>query len=101
VVWDDWAFISTGSTGIQVADVSSPTSPYVVRTVSGLATTDELWLFGSYLLVDTGGSGLRVLDIQSPPNAFLVESLNPGGSGTGFDVDLDARLAYSASGGTD
>lgn len=94
---DEWAFISNGGSGIQVADTTNPASAPVVRTVNGIGTTDEIWTFGQYLLVDTGGGGLRVLDAQIPLFTDAVSSVNPGG-GSGFDFDLDARLAYSASG---
>lgn len=101
LIRDDWAFISNGGSGVQVADIEDVTDMDIVRTVNGIGTADEMWFFGAFLLVETGSGGLRILDVRIPQQSFAVSNVNPGGGGTGFDVDLEARFAYSASGGTD
>lgn len=96
-----FAFVSNGAQGVQVADVGDPATPVIERTVNGIGTADESFLFSRFLLVDSGSAGLRVLDVASPTDAEEVAAENPGGGGTGFDFSAEHRFAYSASGGTD
>ncbi|MCI0651270.1 MAG: hypothetical protein L0Z55_05250 [Planctomycetes bacterium] len=97
----EFAFLSNGANGIQIADISAPAAPVVVQTADGIGTTDEIFLFGQFLLVDVGTAGLVVLDVLSPEFPLFVASVNPGGNAAGFAFSSEHRFAYSASGGTD
>ena len=68
-----YAFLSAGSRGVRIIDVSNPAGPVDV----GSMQTDNAWdvaVKSGYAYVADGESGLRVLDISAPRTPVLLGS---------------------------
>jgi len=90
----DYAYVADYLSGLQVIDISDPTSP----TIAGSYDTQDYATFtalaGDYAYVTDWTSGLQVIDISDPTSPTLAGSYDTPGSAIG--VALAGDYAYVA-----
>jgi len=93
-VRSSFAFIADGYNGLQVIDVSTPSTPVLVGNVD---TPDRAWgldVFGDYVYVADGESGLLVVNITDAHNPEIAGSVDTPSSARG--VAVAGNYAYVA-----
>ena len=89
----NYAFISDGRySGLQVIDISSPTSPVIVGSIDTLSSNFGIAIYGDYAYVAAGSSGLQVVDITRPTSPVVVGSVKTPGYVS--SVAVSGRYAY-------
>jgi hypothetical protein len=92
----DYAYVTLGPYGIGVVDISTPTIPELVNTVSIGGEPRSLAYDGSYLYCTTySDSGFVVISLSSPTNPSVVGSTKLGNLTMGLDVH--GSYAYVAT----
>ena len=89
-----YLYDATSSTSIKVVDVTNPSSPTIVNTVSMPSESGrKLLIKGSYLYVATLNT-LQIYDISNPTNPVIISTtqINSGNSVEGIDVQ--GKYAY-------
>jgi len=87
-------YLASGSEGIHIIDISTPTSPTLVTTYS----TDnayDITISGTNAYVADGPTGLKVLDITDISNPSVISSLDT--SGTAYGVIISGTNAFISS----
>ena len=68
---DKYIFVADKSSGLQIIDVSDPTSPSLVGSYDTQCTADDVALAGGYAYV-ADECGLQIIDISNPASPSLV-----------------------------
>ncbi len=75
-------YVYVGSSGasfqgdtFKIVDVSNPTSPVLVSTLSGLTAVNAIYISGKYAYISQESSLLSVIDISIPTSPILVGTL--------------------------
>jgi hypothetical protein len=80
---NDYAFLSLGNSGMEIVNVSNPSSPQYVADYNVPGNTEEIFLADinntSYAFVAAGQGGVLVLDLSGLPLISLVTTLNFSG----------------------
>jgi hypothetical protein len=85
-----YAFIANYNDGLQIVDISIPSSPALVASIDTLAYAEGVDVSGNYLYV-AGGVTFYVLDITTPEAPVVVGNTSiPGGTG----VEIAGDHAY-------
>jgi len=84
------AYIPNETNGLLVLDVSNPSAPAIVRTISALSSINDVAVYNGYLYAADEG-GIRVFDISNVLNPVYTKTI----STTPYDATLVA-----VSGGT-
>jgi len=89
VAWD-WG-------GLQVINISDPTSPFINGTYSTQYGSD-IHIIGNLAYIAAGGDGLLIVDISDPTNPNLITTYDYGGGFSIFasDVFVSGNYAYVA-----
>lgn len=92
----NYAYVASGSTGLQIVNVSDSANPYL----AGVLDTDDC-AYGAavangYAYVADGSDGLLIIDVSDPVSPFLVSEYDTAGSAR--DVAIEGSLAYVADG---
>ena len=90
LVIDDLAYII--GNGIHVVDLSDPTAPVILNTVSVTGAGRRITSFPGFLLTSEGNN-VRVYDLTDPEVPSLVTSLFLGSATTG-QIEVVGSLAY-------
>ena len=90
----DHAYVTSTTLGLQVVDITDPSSPVLVGSVTPFGASG-VHVSGDHAYV-VGGVTLKVFDVSNPSNPAGVGSLVVGGNLFGIDVSGD--YAYIASG---
>jgi hypothetical protein len=69
-----YVYVANSDAGIQVVDVSNPTSPAVVRSIDMPGIARTVWIVGTRAYVASDG-GVEVLDISTPALPKIVLSV--------------------------
>jgi hypothetical protein len=93
-VEDGWAYLSAGSSGLQIADVSDPATPVLVADVP-LPWAGAVDVEGGYVYVAIGlaYSGLRIVDVSNPALPVDLGTWNPGNDTVG-SILVEGSLGY-------
>jgi hypothetical protein len=71
-----YAFVTTGLTGMKVVDISDPALPVTVATLDTLGCLYRNTLAGNYLYVYSGIQGFYIIDVSDPLNPHTVGSFS-------------------------
>ncbi|SFC63468.1 Ig-like domain-containing protein [Massilia yuzhufengensis] len=92
----DYAFVASGSTGMQVVRLSSDRrSPAVVAALNLGANANDITLAGNIAYLATSG-GLKVVDVSAPTAPRLLGTF--AGTGNAMGVKVRGTTAYVAAG---
>ncbi|MCK4249879.1 T9SS type A sorting domain-containing protein [candidate division WOR-3 bacterium] len=80
---------AVGKAGIEIWNVSTPTSPQYLSSHDTPGDTRKIQKLGSYAYIADGDSGLRIIDVSNPLNPYEVGFYNPGGFIGNLDVIND------------
>lgn len=92
----DYAFVAAGAAGLQVVDVSNPTSPQVVAGEDTPGNANDVRIVGTLAFVADGSSGLQIIDVADPLNPAIIGSADT--TGDAQDVVVQGTYAYVADG---
>lgn len=83
-------YFSSSEEGLDVIDVSNPSLPIKIMTVSGTQGAKDAQIFDDVMALACHGNGVRILDISDIHNPKTVSSFNNGGEawGTGGDSNF-------------
>ena len=89
----DYLFVSEGTAGLRIMDISDSASPVELKTVA-LGAASGQYAFnaavgGSYAFVANGYEGLQIIDIDPLPSAEVVKQVKFGSLESARDVALD------------
>ena len=90
------AFIGTATAGLQICDLSDPTSPRTLARLNLTGAVQNISLQGSLALIGTS-LGLSIVDIADPATPVLLNHLQMGRVN---QVLVQGDLAYLATGET-
>ncbi len=88
------AYVTLGSYGLRVIDITNPESPWIVGGVNTPGVAFGVAVSGAYAYVADYGSGLQVIDISSPASPQIVGSVDTPGAA--FGVAVSGTHAYVA-----
>ncbi|MFH0727363.1 MAG: hypothetical protein V2B19_13625 [Pseudomonadota bacterium] len=91
----NYAYVTAGESGLQIIDVSNPTSPAIVGAVETPENSGvNVAISGNHVYVADGSSGLQVIDIGNPANPAIIGAvLTPFFAQT---VTVSGNYAYVA-----
>jgi hypothetical protein len=93
-VWDRYAFVADGPSGVQVIDIGQFTNAFIVGNYQTASAALRLTGRSNYVYVAANNAGLVVLNVANPTNPALAGSYNT--SGYANDVFVDGQYAYVA-----
>jgi hypothetical protein len=99
VAWDvavsgNYAYVADGSSGLQVIDISDPTSPSFAGTYYTPGGAVGVAISGDYAFVADQNAGLQVIDISDPTTPSLAGSYDTPGNAK--DVAISGDYAFVA-----
>ena len=62
--------------GLQIIDISAPSTPSFVGTYNTSGLACNLYVLGNYAYVADYNSGLQIIDISTPSSSFVVGAYN-------------------------
>ena len=71
VLSGSYAYVADGNSGLQIIDISIPTSPFLKGTCNTPGYAHGVTLSSSYAYMAAGESGLQIIDISSPVSPIL------------------------------
>ena len=78
-IQENFAFIATNNNGLDVCDVSNPSSPNTVGTCYPPKDPKDVVVEGNFAFVVGDDSGLCIIDVSEPENPYLYSSCDiPG-----------------------
>ena len=80
-----YAYVATGSTGLQVIDISAPSSPEIIGSVDTPGYAYAVYVSGSYAYL-AKSRGLQVIDISTPSSPAIIGSVDTAGFAVGVYV---------------
>jgi len=92
----NFSFVTAGSTGVRVVDMSDPASPVVVATIDTPGTAQDIAAAGGMLFVADGPGGLEIYGLADPLNPEPLGSLAfaDGGAVDMVGIAMDGTTAY-------
>jgi len=93
----DYVYMSCGSRGLRIMDVSDPSNPFVAGTCDDISSRGGLAVSGRFAYCMDGGwpRRLNIVDISSPTSPFLVTYLAfPSDTYNLMDVAVQRNYAY-------
>ncbi|MFA6307929.1 MAG: PKD domain-containing protein [Patescibacteria group bacterium] len=82
----NYAYIASYDAGLQIIDVSNPTSPVIVGSVDTPGLAWAIDIVGNYAYIADCGAGFHVIDINNPTSPVIVGSVDTPGSAKGVVV---------------
>ncbi|MDO8335677.1 MAG: kelch repeat-containing protein, partial [Candidatus Saccharibacteria bacterium] len=92
-----YAYVADDTSGLQIIDVSVPTSPTLVSTYNTSGSALGIKVAGNYAYVADGTAGLLIIDISNPTSPQLISSIDTPGNA--YDIDISGQYAYLADAG--
>lgn len=87
----NYAYIASGSTGLQVVDVSNKAMPKIVASLDTPGNGNDVEIVGNYAYLADDAFGLRIIDISNP----LVPALTGVYDTPGIAWDVAVRGGYA------
>ena len=95
----DHAFVADYGSGLQVIDISDPTSPALLGSYDTPGTALRVAVTGDYAFVADDASGLQVIDISYPTSPTLLGSYDTPGGARSVAVSGDHAFVADLSSG--
>ena len=93
------AFVADLDAGLQIIDISNPTSPSLTGTLNTSGTYDvTLSADGGTAFVADGLSGLQIIDVSDTSSPSLSSTLNTSGWAYAVTISADGNTAFVADG---
>ena len=100
----NYAYVTTNNSngidpedeGLQIIDISTPSSPTLTGTYNTPGTARGVTVSGNYAYVADGYEGLQIVDISTPSSPTLTGTYNT--SGSAYGVTVNGNYAYVADG---
>ncbi|WP_324171312.1 cadherin domain-containing protein [Sulfurimonas sp.] len=94
------AFVADWNSGLQIIDVSNPSSPSLLGSYDTPDTALSVTLSkdGTVAFVADYGSGLQIIDVSNPSSPLLLGSYNTSGHAGGVTLSKDGTVAFVADG---
>ena len=92
-----YAYVAAGGSGLQIIDISNPSSPTLIGTYNTPNFAYDVTVSGNYAFVADGTSGLQIIDISNPSSPTLTGSYNTAGSGLSSPNPPSTALALGVS----
>ena len=92
-------YIYAANYGLQVFDVSDPSSPFLVGDYDSLNYCPGIFVQDNYAYVSAGLAGLQILNVQDPERPYFESYYNPPGVDIDYDVYVKGSYAYLADDG--
>jgi hypothetical protein len=92
-----YAYVADSDSGLQIIDISNPTSPTLTGTYSTVGSAVAVYVSGKFAYIEdsTVQSNFKIVDISNPTSPTLVgEYSNTGGSIS--DIYVSGKYAYTA-----
>jgi hypothetical protein len=90
------AYLAKGGNGLQVIDVSDPTSPTLAGSYNTTGDSRAVAVSGDHAFVADGGSGIQVIDISDPTTPTLDGNYDT--PGWALDIVISGDHAFMAGG---
>jgi len=87
-----YLYVAGSEAGIYVLDISTPTSPILIRRVQTGDIATEVAISEGRLLVADGTGGLKIYSLSNPSNPSLLASRSIAGNVTSVDVQGDRAV---------
>ncbi|MFM6578343.1 MAG: DUF4347 domain-containing protein, partial [Dolichospermum sp.] len=91
----NYAYVSDGYSGLQIIDISNPTSPTLVGNYDTSGWANNVQIVGNYAYVAHWESGLQIIDISNPTTPTLNGNYDTSNSALG--VQVVGNYAYVAN----
>jgi hypothetical protein len=91
----DYAYVADYGSGLQVIDISDPTSPTLAGSYDTPGNAYDVAISGNYAYVADEGSGLQVIDISDPTNPAPIGSYDTLDGA--YAVGISGEYAYVAA----
>ncbi len=93
------AFLTTDAPSLIALDVSDPTTPVLLGSVTTSPGPVSIALQGSYAYVSCGSAGVQVVDVSDPAAMQIVGGVAPPGVADGITISgTKAYVAYRLAG---
>lgn len=92
-----YAFVADGLSGLQVIDISEPTTPSLISSFDTPGYAEGVCVEGDYAYVADGPGGLQVIDISVPAAPAYAGSCPT--EGFAYGVAVKGNYAYIGGGG--
>jgi hypothetical protein len=93
-----YAYVADGYSGLQIVDISDPSSPSLAGSYDTLEA-GYVFINGSYAYVSINVDGLQIVDISDPSNPSLAGSYDTPGNANGIYVDGSYAYVVGHAGG--
>jgi hypothetical protein len=94
-----YAYVAAGSTGLQVVNVSNPSSPSIVSSRDTAGNANDVRVVGGFAYIADGTNGLVIVNVANPLAPSIVGTVDtPGEAVDVFVAGNFAYIADSASG---
>ena len=87
------AYLALGPSGLQIYDISNPTSLVLLGTYDTPGYAGAVEILGNTAFVADGGLGLQIIDVTDPTTPTLLSSIGSGA----LNVSLEGEIAYIVS----
>ncbi len=91
-------FVSCGSGGLVILDVSTPCSPTILGSLNTRGLAEGLALNGRFAVLADGPQGVQIVDISNLREPVLIAEAYP--VAYAYDVTMQGNVAYVAAGGS-
>ena len=92
------AYLASGSTGLQIVDITNPTAPILLGSLDTNGTAKKVTLSNdetkAYVADDV--EGLKIINITNPITPTLLGTFNTTGNALGVTLSNDGSKAYVA-----
>lgn len=92
------AFISTGTGGLRIYDISTLSSPVKIGEIDDIGFVESVYIDGDYAYVAAGIMGLYILDISDLTEPMVLSSYRDSTRGHASEVIVMGNYAYLADG---
>ncbi|MBO1067209.1 MULTISPECIES: DUF4347 domain-containing protein [Nostocales] len=92
----NYAYVAGDSLGLQIIDISNPTTPTLKGNYNTSGNASNVQVVGNYAYVADQDSGLQIIDISNPTNPTLKGNYDTSGHARG--VQVVGNYAYVADG---
>lgn len=91
-----FAYVAAGATGLQVVDVSNPSSPAIVSSLDTAGNANDLRVRNGIVYLADGADGVVLIDVADPRSPIALGTVDTPGVAT--DIAVAAGRAYVADG---
>jgi hypothetical protein len=89
-----YAYVADDSSGLQIIDISNPTTPTIKGNYDTSGNAWGVQVVGNYAYIADSGSGLQIIDISNPTTPTLKGNYDTSGNAEG--VQVVGEYAYVA-----